>query len=719
MGSRSPARYRCSPLLSIPPSANHVPLGLGPERARQRTQETLREWLLAIGAGQTLLLVIEDLHWADPSTLDLLPHLVDDASRARVLLVLTTRPGFEAPWPAAAPVTDVPLPRLTPDEATRMVAHVAGASTLAPRVVEQIVAKTDGIPLFVEELTRMVLEAGSAGDGALTERTIPATLRDSLMARLDRLETAKEVAQLASAIGRDFTHELLAAVAPLRPDALERALGELVDADLLHRRGTGLRASYVFRHALIQDAAYESLLRGVRQQHHARIAAALASRVPETRPEVVAHHFTEAGQAAEAIVFWRRAARRALERSANAEAVAHVSRAHQLLVGLPETPARDQQELLLQTILGPALMATEGYASPRVSRAFARAHALCERVDDVPHVFPILRGLNISYLLQGKLQTAHDLSEQLLRLARDTGDGHALLEAHFAIGQTLFYRGEFALARDHLAEAATLYDPGRYRAHALRHGQDVGVFCHHLGAVTAWFLGLPDRAIIQGRRALTLAREFGPSDTLAATLSFLAYLHLLRREATDACALGEELAGLADAQGLPFWAAGADATLGAAAVQQDRIEDGITHLRNGVAGWRAIGALLSGPLYLPYLAEAYGRTGRAAEGLRVVDEALFLVTQNGERAIESELLRLRGELLPNREESQATLREALDVARRQEARSLELRVAMSLVRLGDGEGRDALVAAHGRFTEGLETADLQAARTMLAEPATP
>jgi class 3 adenylate cyclase/tetratricopeptide (TPR) repeat protein len=708
-----------APLLAIPLSNAYAPLGLGPERLRQRTQETLREWLLAMAASRPMLLVIEDLHWADPSTLDLLPLLVDDAARARVLLVLTTRPGFDPPWQPAAPVTEVPLPRLTPAEATLMVTHVAGTSSLSARVVEQIVAKTDGIPLFVEELTRMVLEAGPGPDGALAERRIPATLQDSLMARLDRLDTAKAVAQLASAIGREFSHELLAAVAPLAPEALARALGELVDADLLQRRGSGPRASYGFRHALIQDAAYESLLRATRQQHHARIAEVLASRFPQTPPEVVAHHFTEAGRANDAITFWRRAARRALERSANAEAVAHVSRALQLLVGLPETPGRDQQELLLQTILGPALMATEGYASPRVSRAFARAHALCERVDDAPRVFPILRGLNISYLLQGKLQTAHDLSEQLLRRARGAHDDHALLEAHFAIGQTLFYRGEFPLARDHLAEGAARYDPERYRADALRHGQDVGIFCHHLGAVTSWFLGRPDRALAQGRHALALARAFRHSDTLAATLSFVAYLHLLRREAAAARALGEELAVLADAQGLPFWAAGADATLGAAAVLEDRLTDGVALLRDGAAAWRAIGALLSGPLYVPYLAEAYGRDGRPAEGLRVVDEALFLVSQNGERAIEAELLRLRGELLGDREESCATLREALDVARRQEARSLELRVAMSLVRLGNGEGRDALLAVHDGFTEGLETADLQAARTMLAGAATP
>jgi class 3 adenylate cyclase/predicted ATPase len=703
-------------LLSIPLPRGYSPLGLGPERLRQRTQETLREWILAMGASQPLLLVVEDLHWADPSTLALLPLLVEHAVRARLLLVLTARPGFEAPWPASAPMTAVPLARLTPAEATLMVGRVAGAAALPATLVEQIVAKTDGIPLFVEELTRMVLEAGTDPGGVLSERTIPATLRDSLMARLDRLETAKEVAQLAAAIGREFSYELLAAVAPLEPDALARALGELVDADLLHRRGTGARASYLFRHALIQDAAYESLLRGVRQEHHARIAEALTSRFPQmaaTQPEVIAHHFTEAGRDVEAITYWRRAGRRALERSANAEAVAHVTRALQLLVGLPETPERDQQELLLQTILGPALMATEGYASPRVSRAFARAHALCERVDDVPHVFPILRGLNTSYLLQGKLQTAHDLSEQLLRLARGADDDHSLLEAHFAIGQTLFYRGELLRARDHLAEGAALYDPDRYRAHALRHGQDVGVFCHHLGAVTSWFLGLPDRALAEGRRALVLARDVGHSDTLATTLSFLAYLHLLRREPAAARALGEELAALADAQGLPFWAAGADATLGAAAVQEDRVSEGIGLLRNGVAGWRAIGALLSGPLYLPCLAEAHARDGAPAEGLRVVDEAMFLVSQNGERIVEAELLRVRGELLADPGEARATLREALDVARRQQARSLELRVAMSLVRRGDGEGPAALAAVHGWFTEGLETEDLRAARAML------
>jgi len=420
-------------LLSLPLPAHYLPLTMTPQRQRQKTLETLLAWLYAEARRQSVLLIVEDLHWIDPSTLELLSLLIDQEASTRLCLVLTARPEFHPPWAMVAHLTSLTLRRFAPTQVTRLAIHVAGDKALPPAVLEEVVRKTDGVPLFVEELTKVVLESGLLQEredsyeltGPLPPLAIPATLHDALMARLDRLAAAKLVAQLGAVIGRTFAYDLVQAVAPLDAATLQGALVQLMEAELVAQRGMPPQAVCTFKHALIQDAAYQSLLRSTRQQYHQRIAQVLAERFPETvetQPELLAHHYTEAGLNEQAIVYWQRAGQQALQRSANLEAISQLTAGLGLLATLPETPARAQQELDLQLALGPALMATKGNAAPEVEQIYARARALCSQVGDTPQLFPTLRGLCLFYRNHGAFLTARELGEQLMRLAERTAD---------------------------------------------------------------------------------------------------------------------------------------------------------------------------------------------------------------------------------------------------------------------------------------------------------
>ncbi|HEY7490121.1 MAG TPA: adenylate/guanylate cyclase domain-containing protein [Candidatus Tectomicrobia bacterium] len=415
-------------LLSLPVPERYPPLTLSPQRQKQQTQEALVAWLLAETASQPVLAVWEDLHWADPSTLELLGLLLDQVPMTRLLMVLTCRPEFRPPWAPRSYVTPLTLTRLTRHQIEEMVLRVTGGKPLPAEVLTQIVAKTDGIPLFVEELVKMVLGSGLVREedrryiltGPLPPLAIPATLQDALMARPDRLAAVKEVAQLGAVLGREFAYALLRAVSPLDEGALQRSLGQLVEAELLYQRGIPPQVTYLFKHALLQDAAYQSLLRSTRQQYHQRIAQVLEAQFSETattQPELLAHHYTEAGLTAQAVPYWQRAGQRAVERSANVEAISHLTQGLELLTTLLDTPARAQQELDMLTILGPALIGTKGQAAPEVLQAYARARELCQQVGETPQLFWVLQGLWLFYVLRVELQTAQELAEHLLTLA--------------------------------------------------------------------------------------------------------------------------------------------------------------------------------------------------------------------------------------------------------------------------------------------------------------
>ncbi|RPJ00372.1 MAG: hypothetical protein EHM39_04960, partial [Chloroflexi bacterium] len=652
-------------LLSLPLTDDYTPLNLSPEQQKQQTLRALLTIQLRIAAEQPVLFVMEDLHWVDPTTLEFLSLLVDQGPTAPILALWTFRPDFSPPWAGRAHLTQVTLPRLARRQAVEMISRVAHGKTLPTEVVEQVVAKTDGVPLFVEELTKTVLESTSLLQereeryeltGLLPPLAIPTTLHDSLMARLDRLAAVKGLAQLAATLGREFSYELLHAVSPLNEETLQRGIQQLVAAEFLYQRGLPPQATYLFKHALIQEAAYQSLLRSTRQQHHQRIAQVLETRFPEvcvTQPELVAHHYTEAGLMAQAIPYWQRAGQRAVERSANLEAVAHLTKGLTLLATLPDTSERAQQELDLQTTLGPALINTKGQAAPEVLHAYARARELCQQVGQTPQLFQVLRGLWYFYLHRVELQTARELGEQLLTLAQHIGDPALLLEAHYALGNTLNYLGEFPATQAHFAHGIALYDPQQHRAHAFRYGQDPGMMCRAYAGVTLWLLGYPDQALQRSHEALTLAQKLAHSYSLATALAFAAWLHHFRRERQLTQERADAGIALATEQGFKVLVAQGTIFRGWALAQrsaaletaQVQIEEGIAQMQQGLAAWRATGAKVFRPYGLALLADAYVQVGQIEEGLTLLSEAMAVANDTGERRWEAELHRLKGELL--------------------------------------------------------------------------
>jgi predicted ATPase len=599
-------------------------------------------------------------------------------------------------------------------------------------VLQQIIAKTDGVPFFVEELTKAILESGQlkALDGhyeligSFSTFAIPATLQDSLMARLDRLMTAKVIAQLGATIGRQFSYALLQAVAQLNDRTLHEELHRLVEAELLYQRGVPPQATYTFKHALIQDAAYESLLKSTRQQYHQRIAEVLEAQFPETmetQPELLAHHCTEAGLNAQAVGYWQRAGHKAIQRSANVEAIALLSKGLEQLKTLPDTAERPLQELTLQRMLGVSLLATKGFAASEVEHAYARARALCEHVQDTQHVFPVLFGLWGFYHVRRELQTARDLAEHLLTLAQRQYDPALILQGHRALGDTLCWLGEFVAAQAHLEQGIALYDRHRHAPHAFLYGQDPGMGCLVYAAVTLWHLGFPDQALQRSHEALTLMRELPHSFSLAFALNWAAQLCMLRREWQTMQEYAEVANILSTEQGFAQFLAMGTWRRGVALVKQGH-EEGIAVMRQGATARQSTGASEI-PAMLLYDAEVSQAMGRNAEGLHILAEALALVDKTGERNYEAELHRLKGELLlqqnaDNQSEAEACFQHAITIAQSQQAKSWELRASTSLARLWHQQGKsqeayDLLAPVYNWFTEGFDTADLQEAKVLL------
>jgi predicted ATPase len=680
-------------------------------------------WILKEAERQPVRLDVEDLHWADPSTLEFLTLLLDQAPTARLLVLLTFRPEFRPPWTMRSHMTQVTLRRLAPKQAEVMMQKVIGGQDLPAEVLRQIVAKTDGVPLFVEEMTKTVIESigavGSHNHPSLQALIIPTTLHDSLMARLDRLGPAKEVAQLGATLGREFSSELIQAVSSLDEAILQRELARLVDVEILFQRGLPPQTRYVFKHALIQDTAYQSLLKSTRQKYHNQIARVLEERFPETvetQPELLAHHYTEAGLVGQAIPYWQQAGQRVTQRSAHVEAISHFTKGLELLKTLPDTPGRLQQELVLQLALGVPLRATKGIAAPEVERAYTRARELCRQIGETPQLYPVLQGLWGFYLGRAQYQTARELGEQCLTLAQRVQDPALLMPSYNALGETLRLLGEFAPARAYLEQGLTLYDPQQHRSLAFLHGVDPGVDCLSIAAFVLWYLGYPEQALKRSHEALTLAQGLSHPFSLGLALVMAGFLHQLRRE------------------GQAEWSGAGSLQRGWVLAEQGQRAEGIAQMRQGLAAFQTIGAEIGRTANLAWLAEAYGQEGQAETGLAVLAEALALVDKNGERIYEAELYRLKGELLltqegrrlqaigyrENTEEAEACFLKAIEIARKQQAKSLELRATMSLARLWQQQGKkkdahEMLADIYGWFTEGFDTVDLQEARALLAE----
>lgn len=724
-------------LLSVPLPERYRPLNLTPQRQKQKTFEAVVRLLLALAAQAPMLFIVEDLHWIDPSTQELLDLVLQQVPTASVMVLLTFRSEFRPPWGARSHISSLMVNRFTRKQAESMVERVTRGKALPAEVLQQVVAKTDGVPLFVEELTKMILESGLLRDqddryaltGPLPPLAIPTTLQDSLMARLDRLAGVKEVAQLGATLGRAFPYELLRAVSSLDETTLQRSLARLVEAELLYQRGVLPDATYIFKHALIQEAAYHSLLKSRRQQVHQRIAQVLAERFPEiaeTQPELLAHHYSEAGLAAQAVEYWQRAGERAIQRSASLEAIAHLTRGLEVLKILPDSPERAEHELLLQVTLGVPLWARMGSAAPEVERVHARALELCRQVGETPHLFSVLRRLGAVYLVRGELRTGLDLHEQCLSLAQRLEDPGLVAQGHFIVGDDLLWFGELVSARAHLEQSLALYDPTRDRARALlRYGCDPGMASLSFLGRVLWHLGYPDQAVKYSNQAIAIAGDVSHPFSQTWALSWAAALHQLRREVERVRELAEADVTLATEQAIPFFGAHGMILRGWALIEQGQRETGMAQLRQGLADYRATGAELERSHWLGLLAEACVKTEQIEEGLDVLAEALADVSLRGIRYYEAELYRLRGELMLRRRpaaesEAEGCFHRGVEIARRQSAKSWELRTAISLSRLWRAQGnrqeaRTMLTETYGWFTEGFDTADLRDAKQLLDE----
>lgn len=722
-------------LLSLPLPPGYQRPELGAERKKQLTFEVLLGMVLRLSEDQPVVVCIEDLHWIDPSSLELIELLTGRTAMARLLVLLTARPGFVAPWAPLPHQTILSFERLTDAEALQMIEHVARGAALSKVVVGQLLQRADGVPLFVEELTRAVVESGSG-----VETDIPATLHGSLMARLDRLGAAKATAQLAAALGREFSYAMLRTVTLLAESELRVHLAQLVESQLCYQRGTPPRASYVFKHALIRDVAYDSLLKRQRMLLHRRIAEAIEEHfhtLAETEPELLARHLTLAALAEQATDAWLRAAQRAHERGSYQEALAHLEQGLAALEQLPAGPARHRCELGLRSLLGFIHAAIHGYASPEVERAFGRAFELCDEIGESESPFWLLRGLWAFLLVRGEFDHALELAHRIFQHPHKESDPIACFAARYSVGMTYYLRGELELAREHLERAleleAKLQD---YDHRQIASGEDPGVGTLSSLAVILWLQGFPERAMSTRGRASEMARSLGHAFSECLSLSQASVFHLLRRETGLYRQASERLLAIAREKGFLLYeligkAHQAFATViefGATATPAEPEEGAVWHERIAQmrAGARATGLNINVPLVLTQSADAFARRKLHDIAESLLDEAFVFQEQTGERAWEAELSRLRGELERDRnpEAAEAAFNEALAVARRQGALAFELRAAMGLAGLFESQGREeearrALAPVYGRFAEGFDTPDLCEAREILARLSAP
>lgn len=697
-------------------------LELSADLQRRRTIELLARWTQMISATQPTVLLVDDAQWCDPSSLELLGHLVARSAAEPLLVVLTARPEFTPPWPASDHVTTLTLARLSEDETRDMIVALA-PDALPVRTVDALVARSDGMPLYVEELTRSVLEP----DTTRSVDAIPGTLADALMGRLDRLSTAKELAQRAAVMGREISYPLLAAVIGRDDAALRLDLTRLVEASILFARGEPPHAAYAFRHALIQEAAYQSLLKRTRQQLHARIGEVLETRFPErveSEPEVVARHYEQAGLAAPAIAHYRRAGERAAERSANAEAIGHLRRALALLATLPDDRERDQQELGIQMAIATPLGAAGGFSHPDCEAAHARARALASRIGESPELVRVLVGLATAYFVQGDLATGEAIGHDALAAAERTRDSLDRLLAHVVVGFPHFYRGSFARAAEHYGHAAELYDPREHASFARTLGWDRGVNSH---AYLAWchlYLGHHDQALALSNKAVALARRIDHPLTLANVLLHVTIHHIERREPDRALALAEELVNLAAPLGFPMYAAVGKFFRGCAHADLGDLETGIAEMEHALAELAQVSVGIGAPGFLVVFAERLRRIGRHDNALAVVALGLMRGESQGAHWGDAELHRVHARTLLDRgdavEEAEARLMQSLEIARQQENKLFGLRTAMDIARLWQRRGkrdeaRALLGPLHASLTEGFDLQDLQDATALLNE----
>ena len=729
-------------MLSLPNDGRYPALELAPQQRRQKTLEALISQMEALTRRGPVLMIFEDAHWTDPTSLEVFDRAVDRIATLRVLLIVTFRPEFEPPWIGQPHVTSLTINRLTRRDVDAMIDRVVGNKSLPASIRRDIIERTDGIPLFVEEMTKAVLEAESEGAARRTVAAVPspalavpASLHASLMARLDRLGAAKELAQIGAAIGREFSHALLASVAHWSEVDLGSALDRLIQAGLLFRQGVAPHATYLFKHALVQDAAYGTLLRKPRRALHARIAETLQSQFAETaesQPEILARHCTEAGLIEKAAGLWGKAGQRSLARSALAEAAAQFTRAIEQIATLPSTLTLRRQQIKFQVALANALMHVKGYAAPDTKASLHQARlfiehaeALGEPLEDPLVLFSVLYGFFVASWVAFNGDICCELAAQFLALAEKQRATVPLMIAHRIMGASSLFTGKIADGWAQFDQAIALYDPAEHRPLATRFGQDTGVTSLCWRGLSLWVLGFPEAGLADTGHALQDAREIGQAAMLMFALANTSFTHIYCGNYATVSAQADEVLALADEKGALFWKAYGMINQGCVLALTGRASDAIEMLTAGITAWQTTGATIFVPVYLSYLARAHAEIGKFEEAWRCIGQAMTVVETTKEKWCEAEVHRTAGEIAvlapePNAAKAQAYFEHALAIAREQKAKSWELRAATSMARLWRDQGkrrqaRDLLVPIYGWFTEGFDTLDLKEAKALLEE----
>ena len=732
-------------MLSLPNDGRYPSLELAPQQRRQKTLEALTAQLEALSRSNPVLMIFEDVHWIDPTSLEALGRTVDRIRSLGVLLIVTYRPEFEPPWIGRPHVTTLTLNRLGEREIAAMIERVTGNKLLSASIRQDIIERADGIPLFVEEMTKAVLEAGGEGSASAEPTAaaipspsiaVPASLHASLMARLDRLGPAKEVAQIGAAIGREFSHTLLAAVARKPEAETASALDLIIDAGLLFRQGVPPHATYLFKHALVQDAAYGTLLREPRRLLHNRIAETIEGQfveVAENQPELLARHYTEAGLSEKAASLWGKAGQRSLARSALVEAAAQLNRALDQIATLPVTPALRREAIRLQVALIHPLMHVKGYAAPETKATaetanllIAQAVAAGETSEDPLLLFSALFGIWNAHIVAGSSDAARELSEQFLTFAQKQGAIIPLLMAQRVMGVSLLYTGHIALSRSYLDKGIALYDAAEHRSLATRFGVDARVSMLSYRAWTLWMLGYPEAALADVEDALRDAREAAQAASLMFALVHVSVVHYFQAEdATTAGPTVHELLTLANDKHAMHWKRNAIALQGWILARAGKATDAINLFQSAITAMLEAGAKAWMPFYFALLSSAFADQGQFDEAWRCIGEAKAATDTTGETWCEAEVNRIAGEIAlksPQRDlmKAQHYFEHALIVARQQQAKSWELRASVSLARLWRSQGkvqqaRELLAPVYGWFTEGFNTRDLQEAKALLEE----
>jgi class 3 adenylate cyclase/predicted ATPase len=716
-----------APLLDIPVPAERTP-ALMPEDLRRRQLAALTNWVMAGARVQPIVLAIEDVHWADPTTLDVLRGIAERGALVPLFVLITARPEFRPSWGMRSHHGTISLAPLDRQQVRHMVDELSARHALPNDVVEGVTERTGGVPLFVEEVTRLLLERGEQGG----IQAIPPTLQQSLTARLDRLGPAREVAQIGAVIGRNFSYTLIRAVAAMEEGLLQMALERLAEADVLLVQGLPPEADYRFKHSLIQDAAYENLLKSRRQALHRRVGEALRDYVAAgaaVEPELLAHHFTQAGLTEAAIEWWGKAGQRSLERSALVEAVAQLTRALDQIAALPTTPTLRREEIRLQAALISPLGYVKGFAAPETKAAVERASLLIEQAEALAgppsRLFSVLFGHWMANLVSFNGDAARDVATQFLALAERDGASIPLMIGHRMLGFSLALTGDFALGREHLDRGIALYDPAAHRPLATRFGPDVRVAILSYRSWVLWVLGYPEAALADTDHALRDARELGQVATLLFALLHAPLTYFFCGDYVMGNALADQLLALGDEKGIPLWKASGAINEGCALALTGKAAEAVQKITSATTAYRSTGTTLWASWPLSLLAMAYAELGRFDDAWRCIDEAMTTVETAKERFWEAEVNRIAGEIAlksPERDtaKAEAYFERALAIARAQQAKSWELRAATSMARLWRARGkweqaRNLLAPVYGWFTEGFDTLDLKEAKTLLDE----